>query len=200
MGSASDAKLPDEMLRLRDGPPNQLPSDPLGTRPQGGISAVPAQVWTQQETAMKKLDTILPIAALTAVTLFVAVNWQSIWRDTTPPPKPQTILNLDEMARQWNATSPYFMATSNHVTVQDTTSYGVTTLKVKDLDLIVDTAEMVRATGSILFELRSNNVPVVSIKENGTVEYDTNNVGEATRFFWQELSWHLRKTKHENLR
>lgn len=81
---------------------------------------------------MKRYDCIdvLGIVAFCAVALvFVSSVAVLIWPDRIAP-NPQTVLNLDEMARKWNATPTYFLATSNHVTVQDTTSYGVTTLRI----------------------------------------------------------------------
>lgn len=81
---------------------------------------------------MKRYDCIdvLGIVAFCAVALvFVSSVAVLIWPDRIAP-KPQTVLNLDEMARKWNATPTYFLATTNHVTVQDTTSYGVTTLRI----------------------------------------------------------------------
>lgn len=39
----------------------------------------------------------------------------------------------------------------------------------------------------------SNGVPIFTITADGNVIYDTNNVSEATRLFWDELSRHVQK-------
>lgn len=44
-----------------------------------------------------------------------------------------------------------------------------------------------------LFQLQIEDVPVVTLKPNGDVIYDTNNVSEATRIFWREMTYQARK-------
>lgn len=44
-----------------------------------------------------------------------------------------------------------------------------------------------------LFILQINSVPIVTVRVNGDVIYDTNNVSEATRVFWSEMTYQARK-------
>lgn len=53
-----------------------------------------------------------------------------IWREQPQQPQKQTVLNLDEMARKWNATSPYFLSTTNKVWLQETSDNGVSTIRI----------------------------------------------------------------------
>ena len=74
---------------------------------------------------MKKPE---PIVAILFIFVFTLVAISAIKRHKHAK---DTVLNLDAMAIHHNATSPYFLVTSNHATLQSTTSYGISTIKIE---------------------------------------------------------------------
>ena len=80
-----------------------------------------------------------------------------------------------------NATT-YLLDTNN---VSYTQHFSVTDTNQTTLLVTVDPKP--KDTDSIIW-IGTNNVAVIEVLWNGTVLYDTNNVNEATRFFWKTLT------------
>lgn len=87
---------------------------------------------------------------------------------------------------------------TNEIYTVDTGPFIQTFTKTNEIDFGTSTVYVLNVSNltkdyTNLFQLQIDGVPIVTVKPNGDVIYDTNNVSEATRIFWREMTYQARK-------